>query len=134
MKPTVSPAGDFLILKPQPNSSDTAGQVTAVTVKLRRFPPHEVFTVVDGENLATVHLDEAAEWKLRVVDAQLLGRLKGDALQTKARNMKVHLRGELTLQRQAAARRLYLVMVMVNESSYHVGLAEVELFQLSGRV
>lgn len=38
--------------------------------------------MVDGENLATVHLDEAAEWQLSVLDPHLLGRLEGDALQT----------------------------------------------------
>lgn len=91
--------------------------------------------MVDGEDLAAVHLDEAAEWKLCVIDAQLLGRLKGDALQTKTHTRREGPpEEELRLHRVAASHRLYLVMVVVNKSSYHVGFAEVELFQLGGGV
>lgn len=134
MKPTVFPAEEFPSPEPQPNSSDTAGQVTAVAVKLGCFPSRQVFTVVDGENLATVHLDEAAERKLCVIDAQLLGRLKGDALHNKDTQHEGPPEEELTLHGVTASRRRYLVMVVVNKSSYHIGFAEVELLQLSGRV
>lgn len=45
--------------------------------------PLPLLTVVNSQNLPTVHLDEAAQRKLGVADAQLCGPFKGDSLQTK---------------------------------------------------
>lgn len=88
-------------------------------------------TVVYGENLATVHSDEAAEGQLGVLDPQLLGRLQGDALPTVTPGQGQH-RNVAPAEDSVASG--YLVVVMVNQSSDHVGLIKVQLLQLSGGV
>lgn len=89
-------------------------------------------TMVDGENFPTVHLDEAAERQLSVFDPQLLGRLEGDALQTVSRNRKFMER--VRLHWRTASTPGYLVVVVVNQSSDHIGFIEVQLLELGGGV
>ena len=43
-----------------------------------------VLTVVDCQNLPTVHLNKTAQRELRMLDPQLLRPLKGNSLQTKS--------------------------------------------------
>ena len=45
------------------------------------FHVKRVLTVVHRQDLAAVHLDEAAQRELRVFDAELLGPFKGESLQ-----------------------------------------------------
>lgn len=52
--------------------------------------PLPLLTVVNSQNLPTVHFDEAAQRELGVADAQLFGPLKGDSLQTKPRQVSQH--------------------------------------------
>lgn len=58
---------------------------TKATCAVSYISPISVLTMVDCQNLPTVHLNKAAQRKLCVLDPQLLRPLKGDPLQNENR-------------------------------------------------
>lgn len=91
-----------------------------------------VLTMVDCQNLPTVHLDKAAQRKLGVINPQLLRSLKGDPLQTKPNHYLCHI--QLSLSNHQLWSQTDLMVVVVHKASYHIGLFWVQLFQHVGRV
>lgn len=94
-----------------------------------------ILTVVDCQNLSTVHLDKAAQWKLGVIDPQFLCPVKGDPLKiygtVSSSNDEA---GYKHVCQLAAFPQTDLMMVVVNQASDYVGLFFIQLLQDIGRV
>lgn len=98
--------------------------------------PLPLLTVVNSQNLPTVHFDEAAQRELGVADAQLRGPFKGHSLQTKPDRLAhaaTPTHSHTHTLRQVWS-RAHLVVVVVHQASYDVRPLWIQLRQHVGRV
>lgn len=94
--------------------------------------------MVDGQHFPTVHLNKTAKRKSGMVYPQLLCPLKGDPLCIKPdRNVKntLNQREEITPSMISQLRsQTHLMMIVVHQTTYNIGLLLVQFFQHVGRV